>query len=35
MNIEEVKAQEKGCCDCWKDLIGHEEEGMGSTCVNV
>ena len=35
MNIEEVKAYAKTCLNSWRNLIDHEEEGMGSICANV
>ena len=34
MNIEELKSYVNGCRNGWKDLTVHEEEGIGSTCVN-
>jgi len=35
MNIGEVKSYAKAGHDGWQDLIGHEEQSMGSICVNV
>lgn len=34
MNIEELKVYAKCCRNDFQDLIFHEEEGVGSICVN-
>jgi len=34
MNIEELRAYAKHCCNGWQDVILHGEEGVGSVCVN-
>jgi hypothetical protein len=35
MSLEEVQAYAKFCHNGWKDLIGHEEGGIGSICVTI
>lgn len=33
MNIEDLPSYPNLYHDGWQELIGHEEEGMGSMCV--
>jgi len=35
MILEKVQAYAIFCCNSWKDLIGHDEEGTGSICVTI
>ena len=34
MSIEELRTHAKHCRNGWHDLILHEEEGVGSVCLN-
>ena len=34
MSVEDIKKYAKNCRNGWHDLIVHEEEGMGTVCVN-
>ena len=34
MIVEDLRIYAKNCRNGWKDLILHEEEGMGTVCVN-
>lgn len=35
MSLEDVHSYVKACYNGWKNLIGHEGEGMGSICVTI
>ena len=34
MSVKDLRIYAKNCRNGWKDLILHEEEGMGTVCVN-
>ena len=34
MSVEDLKTYAKDCRNGWQDLIVHEEEGMGTVCLN-
>ena len=34
MSVEDLKTYAKNCRNGWHDLIVHEEDGMGTVCVN-
>ena len=34
MSVEDLKTYAKNFRNGWKDLIVHEEQGMGTICVN-
>ena len=34
MSVEDLKTYANNCRNGWHDLIFHEEEGMGTVCVN-